>query len=132
VTARDPDPCPCGSGSAYAACCGPLHADPAAASARTAEALMRSRYTAFGLGLADYLLATWHPSTRPPRLQLDPAITWRRLQIVDTVDGGVDDETGIVEFRAAYRAPDGGGLLEERSRFARDAGAWRYVDGDVR
>jgi SEC-C motif-containing protein len=120
-------PCPCGSGSDYAGCCERLHlGEPAG----TAEALMRSRFTAFALGLAPYLRASWHPSTRPAALDLDDDTVWRRLQIVDTVAGGPGDAEGIVEFRASFRAPDGGGLLHERSRFAREAGAWRYVDGD--
>lgn len=90
---------------------------------------MRSRYSAFALGLNEYLLSSWHPTTRPDRLELGQTV-WRRLQIVDTIAGGADDESGIVEFRAAYRDADGGGLLQERSRFERVSGAWRYVDGD--
>ena len=107
--------CPCGSGLAYAACCGQLHLG---AAAPTPEALMRSRYSAFALGLADYLLSTWHPSTRPASLELDDT-EWRRLQVVE-VSGDV------VEFRASYR----GGLLHERSRFAQEGGRWLYVDGN--
>ena len=119
--------CPCGSGDSYSACCGPLHAG---RPAETAAALMRSRFTAFALGMPGYLLESWHPETRPSSLDLDDRLQWRRLQLVDTVAGGPEDATGIVEFRASYRSPDGGGLLHERSRFARADGAWRYVDGD--
>ena len=108
--------CPCGSGDPYSGCCEPLHLG---APAPSPEALMRSRYSAFALGLADYLLASWHPSTRPATLELDDT-EWRRLQIVD-VSGDV------VEFRASYR----GGLLHERSRFAQVGGRWLYVDGVV-
>ena len=93
---------------------------------------MRSRYSAFALGLAPYLLRTWHPSTRPASLSLDDGTTWRRLQIVDVVRGGADDDEGVMEFRAAYRSADGAGLLHERSRFARVGGRWMYVDGDIR
>jgi SEC-C motif-containing protein len=92
---------------------------------------MRSRFSAFALGLAPYLLATWHPSARPADVDLDDDVTWRRLQIVDTMAGGADDEEGIVEFRASYRGRDGAGLLHERSRFVREDGRWFYVDGDV-
>lgn len=123
------NPCPCGSGRVYDACCGPLHEG---AEARTAEALMRSRFSAFALGLAEYLLASWHPSTRPASLELDDGTVWRRLQIVDTVAGGPDDAQGVVEFRASYRDADGAGVLHERSRFTRVDGRWAYVDGDVR
>jgi hypothetical protein len=68
---------------------------------------MRSRFSAFALGLTDYLFASWHPSTRPAELELDPAVVWRRLQLVDTVGGAPDDAEGVVEFRASYR--DAGG-----------------------
>src|SRR4051812_45607981 len=120
--------CPCGSGELYDECCGPAHDGRPVA---TAEALMRSRYSAFALGLAPYLLASWHSSTRPADLDLDAGTSWRRLQIVDTVAGGGDDADGVVEFRAAYRTSDGAGLLHERSRFVREGGRWRYLAGDV-
>lgn len=90
---------------------------------------MRSRFTAFALGLGDYLLTSWHPSTRPATLELDPGVVWRRLQIVDTVAGGPDDAEGVVEFRASYRDAGGSGLLHERSRFVRHEGRWVYLDG---
>ena len=92
---------------------------------------MRSRYSAFALGLAPYLRATWSPATRPADLDLDDGLEWRRLQIVDTARGGPDDDTGVVEFRAAHRSTAGAGVLHERSRFAREAGRWVYVDGDL-
>ena len=121
--------CPCGSGLDYSGCCEPLHLG---AAADTAEALMRSRFSAFALGLDGYLLSSWHPSTRPATLELDDGTVWRRLQIVDTVAGGPDDETGIVEFRASYRDSDGAaGVLHERSRFARIDGRWAYLDGVI-
>ena len=93
---------------------------------------MRSRFSAFALGLREYLLASWHPSTRPGSLDLDADVVWRRLQLVDTVAGGPDDAEGIVEFRASYRDARGAGLLHERSRFIREAGRWAYLDGEVR
>ncbi len=80
---------------------------------------MRSRYSAYALGLDDYVLSSWHPSTRPTELAHD-GTEWRKLQIVD-VSGDV------VEFRASYR----GGLLHERSRFVQEGGRWLYVDGDL-
>jgi SEC-C motif domain protein len=120
--------CPCGSGAPYAACCELLHDG---APATTAERLMRSRFSAFALGRAPYLLASWHPLTRPARLDLDSDVTWRRLQVVDTVAGGIADDAGVVEFRASFRSPDAAGLLHERSRFARVEGRWMYLDGDI-
>ncbi|WP_396898211.1 YchJ family protein [Mycolicibacterium sp.] len=125
-----PDTCPCGSGDPYESCCGPLHSGER--TAPTALALMRSRFSAFALGDAGYLMTSWHPSTRPRHLDLDTTIVWRRLQIVDTEAGGVDDATGIVEFRAAYVQDGVRGVLHERSRFTRsNRGAWLYLDGDV-
>lgn len=123
-------PCPCGSGETYAQCCGRYHAGPDPAP--TAEALMRSRFSAFAVGERDYLLATWHPGSRPAELALDPRMRWTRLEIVDTVDGGLLDPAGTVEFRAYYRAGAVRGELHERSRFTRVDGRWYYVDGDVR
>jgi SEC-C motif-containing protein len=81
---------------------------------------MRSRFSAFALGLAPYLLSSWHPSTRPASLDLDPDVEWRRLQIVD-VSGDV------VEFRASFRGPDGAGVMHERSRFVHEDGRWYYL-----
>jgi SEC-C motif-containing protein len=93
---------------------------------------MRSRFSAFALGLDDYLLSSWHPANRPPTIELEPGRVWRKLQIVDTADGGPDDETGIVEFRASSRdAAGAAGVLHECSRFARFDGRWVYLDGDV-
>jgi SEC-C motif domain protein len=90
---------------------------------------MRSRYSAFARGLAPYLLETWHPSTRPDRVDLDAGLTWRALQIVDTVGGGPDDDTGEVEFRAVARGAGGEHrVLHERSTFERVGGRWHYLD----
>ncbi|GAA1013919.1 hypothetical protein GCM10009551_100890 [Nocardiopsis tropica] len=96
---------------------------------RTAEALMRSRFAAFRDGDVQWLLASWHPDTRPRDLTLDEDRTWRGLQIVDTVAGTEDDAEGIVEFRATFLEDGGLGVLHERSRFVREDGRWLYVDG---
>jgi SEC-C motif-containing protein len=96
-----------------------------------AEALMRSRYAAYAAGDVDWLLASWHGSTRPPSLALDPSIKWLGLEVKD--HRVIDDSHAEVEFVARFRA--GGGRaqrLHERSRFVREAGRWYYVDGDVR
>jgi SEC-C motif domain protein len=121
--------CPCGSGHPYGGCCAPLHRG--GAQAPTAEALMRSRFAAFAAGDAAYLLATWHPRTRPAELELDPAQRWTRLDVLATGAGGPFDDAGTVEFRAHYRRAGQRGSMHERSRFARVGGAWRYVDGEV-
>lgn len=93
----------------------------------TAGALMRSRFEAFRDGDADWLLASWHSSTRPSELDLSDNPAWRGLQIVDTVAGGPDDDTGIVEFRATYRVAGGVKVVQERSRFVRRDGRWYYL-----
>ncbi|MET8572480.1 YchJ family protein [Streptomyces sp. NPDC004783] len=116
--------CPCGLPRTYDECCGRFHSGQA--QAPTAEALMRSRYSAFVKGDAGYLLRTWHPRTRPARLDLDPETRWTGLEILGTTDGSPFHTTGTVTFRASYR----GGSLHEHSRFERSDGAWVYVDGD--
>ncbi len=91
---------------------------------------MRSRYSAFVLGLADYLLATWHPGTRPLTLELDAGTQWLGLEV--RAHRLLDGERGEVEFVARSRLAGKGQRLHERSRFVREAGRWFYVDGDVR
>lgn len=120
--------CPCGSGDVFGGCCAPL-LDGAAAP--TAERLMRSRYTAFAVRDAEYLRATWHPSTRPAELDVDDDLRWRRLVIVDRVAGGPFDREGVVEFEAFWRQGDERGSLRERSRFVREDRRWLYLDGHV-
>jgi SEC-C motif-containing protein len=119
--------CPCQSGDAYGTCCGPLHAG--AAVAPTAERLMRSRYSAYVVGDRDYLLATWHPSTRPAHLDLDAHIRWFGLEILSRTRGGMLDTAGTVGFRASYRAGAETGDQSELSRFVRQGRQWFYVDG---
>ncbi|MFG2454854.1 YchJ family protein [Streptomyces sp. NPDC048512] len=116
--------CPCGLAGPYARCCGRFHRGESAAP--SAEALMRSRYCAFVQEDEAYLLRTWHPRTRPARVEFDPGMRWTGLEILGTEQGSAFHTTGTVTFRAGYR----GGSLHERSRFERVDGAWVYVDGD--
>lgn len=88
---------------------------------------MRSRFSAFAVGNAGYLLATWHPSTRPDSLELDPELRWYRLDILDRTAGGPLATRGEVEFEAFWRSPDARGSQRERSVFAREGGRWYYV-----
>lgn len=90
---------------------------------------MRSRFTAYAIGDVTYLLSTWHRTTRPERLELDPGLQWRHLRILDVIRGGLYDSEGEVEFEATYRKSGRTGRLHERSRFVRQNGAWLYVDG---
>ena len=115
--------CPCGSAAPYAACCGALHAGGAAA---TAEALMRSRYSAFAVGDPAYLLRSWHSSTRPKTLELDASQVWEQLEILQG-SGGLFDAEGTVEFRATYRHRGLTQVLHERSAFTREGGLWVYL-----
>lgn len=118
-------PCPCGSSTPYSRCCEPWHAG---APAPTAEALMRSRYTAFVLELETYLLATWHPSHRPASVTFEPGTKWLGLTVRDARDTGPD--TAEVEFVARCKVGGGSATrLHERSRFVREGGRWLYVDG---
>ncbi|TKJ22908.1 YchJ family metal-binding protein [Blastococcus sp. CCUG 61487] len=122
-----PRRCPCGTGLPYAECCGPLHAGSRAAA--TAEQLMRSRYSAFVVGDPAYLLSTWHSTTRPRTLDLDPEVRWTGLDVLDTTGGGLLTAEGTVRFRASYVRDGVPGEQQEDSRFAREDGAWRYVAG---
>jgi len=112
----------------YAVCCRLLHSG--AATARTALELMRSRYSAFAVRDAGYLLATWHPATRPASVDLDPAIEWRRLQIRGLTGGSEDSDAGTVEFVAHYwdSTRSQYGRQHENSRFARQGRRWFYVE----
>lgn len=126
-----PTPCPCGSTLAYADCCGRWHDGALHLQAPTAVALMRSRYSATVLGRLDYLLATWHPSTRPAQLDPPPAgLRWLGLEV--RRHAVQDDEHATVEFVARNRFAGRATRLHETSRFAREGGRWLYVDGDLR
>ena len=92
---------------------------------------MRSRYTAFAVGDVDHLRRSWHPSTRPVRLDLDPHLRWLRLDILATTGGGPFDTEGVVEFEAIHRDAAGRGVLHERSRFVREERQWYYLDGEA-
>ncbi|HSO65741.1 MAG TPA: YchJ family metal-binding protein [Ornithinibacter sp.] len=102
--------------------------------AATAEALMRSRYTAYAIGEGDHLFRSWHARTRPDDVAPDPRVRWVGLSVLDVVGGGADDAAGVVEFRAQWVSDDGGavrrGEVHERSRFVRRGGRWVYLDGE--
>ncbi len=121
--------CPCGSGAAYEACCGRYHAGPLHLLAPTPEALMRSRYSAYALGLRNYVLDTWHASTRPEHMErFDSGVKWLGLTVKRTWTAGSDE--GFVQFVARSKLPGGGPAqrLHEFSRFVHVDGRWQYVD----
>ncbi len=121
--------CPCGSNRQYADCCARyLDGNEAAL---TAEALMRSRYTAYTLSREDYLLATWHPSTRPARLDLAQEAPAKWLGLDVKRRERQDEDHAIVEFVARYKVNGRAFRMHETSRFVREEGRWYYVDGDI-
>jgi SEC-C motif domain protein len=150
-------PCPCGGvpkNASYSACCGRYHAGALRLLAPTPEALMRSRYSAYVLRLRDYLIDTWHPSTRPSDLlRFDANDKWLGLEIREVSSARVAEvarksnesqesresnesqeqivSDAFVEFVARSK-PAGGGAaqrLHERSRFVHEEGRWWYVSG---
>lgn len=122
-------PCPCGSGKSLDDCCGRF-LDGGERPA-TAEALMRSRYTAFALGNAAYLLDSWHAATRPDALAFDsqPAPKWIGLKVLRHEQ--LDATHAIVEFAARYKVNGRAFMMRETSRFVQEDGRWYYVDGDT-
>jgi SEC-C motif domain protein len=128
-------PCPCGRLDArrrplaFALCCGGYLADFAHLAAPDAESLMRSRYTAFVLEDAAYLLATWHASRRPPEVAFEPGTRWLGLDV--RAHRVIDPQHAEVEFVARSRHAGRAHRLHERSRFVCEDGRWFYVDGDV-
>ncbi len=121
-------PCPCGQG-AFTDCCAPYVEG--SGHPPTAEALMRSRYTAYVLQREDYLLATWHAPTRPERLGLadEPPTRWIGLEIKRHAQQDADH--AVVEFVARYKVNGRAHRLHEVSRFVREQGRWFYIDGDL-
>jgi SEC-C motif-containing protein len=134
VTAEEP--CPCGRCDArgkplsFARCCGPYLADFARTPAPDAESLMRSRYCAFVLEDAGYLLATWHPATRPPAVGFEPGVKWLALEV--RRHQAIDATHALVEFVARSRLAGRAQRLHERSRFVCEDGRWFYVDGAMK
>jgi SEC-C motif domain protein len=128
-------PCPCGrSGTkgqalAFGRCCGPVLADFAGRPAPDAESLMRSRYTAFVLEDADYLLATWRGSQRPGEIAFEPGLKWLGLEVRH--HRVIDESHAEVEFVARSRLAGRAHRLHERSRFVREHGRWYYVEGVI-
>ncbi|MGL4573792.1 MAG: YchJ family protein [Burkholderiaceae bacterium] len=120
--------CHCGSARPLAQCCDRFIAGGEVPA--TAEQLMRSRYSAYVIGARDYLLATWHPSTRPTTLELDAQTKWLGLEVKAHAQQDADHAT--VEFVARYRVAGKGHRLHEASRFERVAGRWLYVDGSFK
>lgn len=120
---------PCGSDAEYLACCGRYLEG--AQIPDSAEQLMRSRYCAYVLGYLDYLLATWHPSTRPPTMALNHSgqIKWLGLNVIRAHN---DATKGVVEFVARHKVNGQAHRLHEISQFEKENGRWLYISGEVR
>lgn len=128
--AASPCPCPCDPARHYGACCGRWHAGALHLQAPDAEALMRSRYSAYVLGLTDYLRDTWHANTRPAAaIPFEPGLRWLGLEV--RRHRVIDEDHAEVEFIARSKLGGRAHRLQETSRFVREAGRWFYVDGDL-
>ena len=125
--------CPCGSGRNVDTCCGPILAG---TPALTAEALMRSRYTAFVQGDIKYIVRTqalkkWDAAERSATSNNYNLVEWVRLEVLQIARGGLRDDTGVVEFAAHFKQNGAEMIHRERSNFRRDDGLWVYVDGNL-
>ena len=122
--------CPCESGQIYNKCCGPLLAGIAYAS--TAEALMRSRYTAYIEENVNYLAQTWHPDYRPRSMEMSKDHKkWLGLKIKSAKGGETGAGKGVVEFVARFKVGGKGHRLHEISQFVREGGRWYYTSGET-
>lgn len=123
--------CYCTSGKPYCLCCEPLHLG-VASPAPTPESLMRSRYSAYVLGLSPYLLSSWAAQTRPcGPILFDPQVKWLGLKIL-AASVAPDRRSGTVEFVARSRLAGKGQRLHEISQFERVENQWCYVTGDIK
>lgn len=122
--------CICGSGLPSTRCCERYISG--GEYPQTAEALMRSRFTAFARRDEAYILKTWDAEKRPPRVNFSKqSAEWIRLEIVNVKKGGKNETKGIVQFKAFYREADVDHTLKETSRFRKIQGRWYYLDGVV-
>lgn len=126
--------CPCGSGKNFDQCCQPYHGGEK--QAPTAEALMRSRYSAYATGKMSYLDETYHPSvSRDSSESLEESamqVKWLGLEILSTEAGGENDTEGYVDFIARYQQNGQQHAMREKSRFVKENGRWYYIDGVVK
>ncbi len=123
--------CPCQSEKPYESCCQPLHKGELAL---TAEALMRSRYSAFAKGEIAYILQSVHPDKREEHDEKSirswsESSQWQGLEILETRDGLADDETGSVEFVAKFSQKGRPNRHHELAHFKKHEGQWFFHDG---
>tara|TARA_Y100000589_G_scaffold208207_1_gene196349 strand:+ start:735 stop:1136 length:402 start_codon:yes stop_codon:yes gene_type:complete len=126
--------CPCESGKTYNDCCEVAHSGKLLAT--TAEALMRSRFSAYVFGIADYIVKTTHPKFREKnfKVQIENWMNqsrWTHLEVLEVVGGLNEDECGEVEFIAEFYLDGQYQILHERSNFVRYKGRWVYTEGRI-
>ena len=126
--------CHCGSSIEYNVCCEIAHKN--IFDVKTAEQLMRSRYSAFCLADGDYLHKSHHSTTRPKSkserkeiVTWAKSVVWVKLEIIDTSKGLENDDFGTVEFKAYYLENGVPGIIHEKSTFEKENGHWVYVTG---
>lgn len=124
------NPCPCGLSSAYQMCCQLAHRS--LYNVKTAEQLMRSRYTAFTKADGDYLMKSHHSSTRPLSekksiVKWAKSVEWVRLEILNTELGQEEDSLGSVEFKAYFKDKRKEHFIHENSKFIKEKGVWVYL-----
>lgn len=126
--------CHCGRPMAYPSCCGKIHQN--ITTALTAEDLMRSRYSAFVLAKGDYLMKSYHSTTRPSSKEKKSivcwakSVNWVKLEVLHISKGTSQDTEGTVEFKAFYYDNTGMQMIHEHSRFTKEQGYWVYI-GEV-
>lgn len=123
--------CPCGSQVELALCCEPIIRGKKLAS--TAEALLRSRYTAFALGEIDYLIGSHHSKTvgqikREEVEEWSKGSEWLGLEILSVEAGLEKDTEGNIIFKATYKADGKEHEHMEKSFFEKENGAWKFLD----
>tara|TARA_R110001592_G_scaffold237306_8_gene496280 strand:- start:31732 stop:32130 length:399 start_codon:yes stop_codon:yes gene_type:complete len=123
--------CPCGSSENYSKCCQKAHINQL--EAKTAEALMRSRYSAFALGLGDYLQQSHYSKTRPSKQQgieteqWSKLVSWIKLDVQKSIGGKLNDDEGTVQFCAYFLESGQVNTIVENSFFKKENGLWYYV-----
>ena len=122
--------CPCGNPKSYAACCQVAHQS--ITNVKTAEQLMRSRYTAFTMGNGDYLMQSHHSTTQPTQEKENienwaNSVVWLGLDVLHTTKGLATDNEGTVEFTAHFLENGKPATIHENSKFIKENGLWMYL-----
>lgn len=134
-TIQQNDKCPCGTGKTYGECCAPIIAG---GEAKTAEALMRARYTSYVVGNVDFIINTCDKGESVPDIDRKATedwsknSTWHGLKILRTEKGGEADTEGVVEFEADYTLRGMKDRHHETASFKKVAGKWLYETGTLK